>query len=236
MRRPQWIVFDAVGTLITPSPTVAEAYAAIGHRYGVNVPGEEIRLRFRHAFRDSETQCFTTDRRGRTSEAEEFARWQWIVRTVLPEANDAEACFRDLWEHFATPLQWRCYDDVAPVLAVLKHHDIGIAMASNFDQRLHRVRDGLPDLRHIDRLFVSSALGARKPDPLFYRAVAEQLNVEPGALLMIGDDVDCDVLGPRQAGWQARGLQRHLPRSGENWSSLHDLITWLESTSGTDAG
>lgn len=225
---PRWIVFDAVGTLITPDPTVAEAYATAGRRYGVNVPVEELRQRFRTAFLESELACFPEHRRGRTSEAEEVARWRWIVRAVLPEAADSEACFRDLWDHFAAPANWRVYNDVAPTLSRLRDRGIGIAIASNFDERLHGVRDGLAALTQIDRVFVSSSLGARKPDPQFYRHIERELQTEPGALLMVGDDPVCDVDGPLQCGWQARRLHRSATPDPDCWESLHDLIAWLD--------
>lgn len=223
MLLPRWVVFDAVGTLITPAPTVAETYAAVGRRYGVDLPVDIVRQRFRTAFRDSEIACFPASRRGRTSEAEEFARWRWIVQAVLPEADDIEACFADLWHHFADPGCWRCFDDVAPALQELQWLGIGVAIASNFDQRLQQVWDGLPDLAGIERVFVSSTIGARKPDPAFYHTVAEQLGADQGALLMIGDDVECDVIGPREAGWQALELRRGVDRSDEFLSSLHEL-------------
>lgn len=229
MTPPQWIVFDAVGTLITPLPSVAEAYAAVGRRYGAELPVQLIRQRFHTAFRESESACFPTERRGRTSEAEEIARWRWIVQAVLPESTAAEACFRDLWDHFADPRHWCCYDDVAPVLTELRRRGIGVALASNFDQRLPHVCDGLPDLAGIDRVFVSSALGARKPDPRFYQLVRDKLNVDPGAILMVGDDVDCDVIGPTQAGWQARGLQRAAAPAEGHWSSLNQLLVWMDN-------
>lgn len=229
MSRPQWVVFDAVGTLITPSPTVAEAYSAVGQRYGVDVPADVIRQRFHDAFRTSETACFSGVRRGRTSEAEERARWQWIVQEVLPEAQDREACFSDLWQHFADPQHWRCYDDVGPALQHLRRLEIRLALASNFDERLHQVCAGLPALADIERVFVSSSLGARKPDPLFYRTVQEQLVAEPDQLLMIGDDWECDVIGPRQAGWRSRSLQRDDRSTVSNWTSLRELGSWLDA-------
>lgn len=228
MAPPKWIVFDAVGTLITPVPSVAEAYSAVGHRYEVELPVETVRQRFRQAFRESESLGGDLDRPGRTSEADEITRWQWIVRQVLPDARDPEACFRALWDHFAEPRHWQCYDDVAPTLAELTRRGIGAAIASNFDQRLQGVCAGLPELASLSRLFVSSSLGVRKPNPDFYHAVRANLNVAANDLLMIGDDPECDVTGPRQCGWQARSLQRDISSNRESWSSLHELPQWLD--------
>lgn len=225
---PKWIVFDAVGTLMTPVPSVAEAYAAVGRRYDVELPVETVRQRFRQAFRDSESLGSNSKQRGQTSEADEITRWQWIVGQVLPEARDPEACFRDLWDHFAAPRHWQCYDDVAQTLAELTRRGIGVAIASNFDQRLQGVCAGLPELAGLSRLFVSSSLGVRKPEPDFYHAVRANLNVAADDLLMIGDDPECDVAGPRQCGWRARSLQRDMPPTSESWSSLHELPKWLD--------
>ncbi len=228
MDRPQWVIFDAVGTLITPDPNVADAYAAVGRRYGVSVPVDVLRQRFRLAFRDSETTCFGPERRGRTSEFEEMNRWRWIVGAVLPEATNAEACFQDLWDHFAASTHWRCYDDVPMALAQLRRRGIDVAIASNFDQRLHGVQEGIPELSDIVRVFVSSALGARKPDPQFYRRIEAELSADPRTLLMVGDDPECDVTGPRQCGWQAQRLHRSTTPDRDSWGSLHDLVTWLD--------
>jgi putative hydrolase of the HAD superfamily len=205
---PRWVIFDAVGTLITPEPSVAEAYAAIGRRFGVDLPLDTVRQAFRQAFAASETACFTPERLGCTSEAEEHRRWEWIVESVLPGVNDRDETFRELWDHFARPSAWRCYEDVAPTLAALQTAGIRVAIASNFDARLADVCRGFPELQTIERQFVSSQLGYRKPDPRFYAAVCAELGVAPSELLMLGDDHRCDVLGPQAAGWDARLIDR----------------------------
>jgi putative hydrolase of the HAD superfamily len=228
--RPRWIVFDAVGTLITPQPSVAEAYTSVGRRYGVDLPVEVVRQRFRTAFHESETACFAPQRRGQTSEVEELARWRWIVREVLPEAADAEACFRELWDHFAQAANWRCYDDVDTALTGLRQRNMNVAIASNFDERLQEIVRGFSVLAEVPRVFVSSALGARKPDPQFYRRIEIDLATDPQTLLMVGDDHQCDVLGPQQCGWQARRLHRSPDPDIDCWGSLGDLIDWLDHT------
>ena len=47
---PQCIAFDAVGTLITPMPSVADIYWQVGNRYASRYSIAELRERFRHAF------------------------------------------------------------------------------------------------------------------------------------------------------------------------------------------
>lgn len=224
--RPTWVIFDAVGTLITPEPSVAAAYAAVGRRYGVEHEVEAVRRAFRQAFVTSETSCFPPDRLGCTSEAEERRRWQWIVETVLPGLTDREAAFRELWDHFARPSSWRCYADVGPTLTALQQAGVRLAIASNFDARLADVCHGFPELQAIERQFVSSELGYRKPDPRFYTAVQAALGVAPDELLMLGDDSRCDVAGPLAAGWRS-GL---IDRSGSDFPGLAAVFRELGST------
>ena len=51
--------------------------------------------------------------------------------------------------------------------------------------------------------YASCQLGHAKPDPSAFRAVAAREQVPIGALLHIGDDWECDVLGALDAGARA---------------------------------
>src|SRR5206468_12322464 len=100
------VVFDAVGTLITPDPPAPVVYAEIGRKYGSRLDLDVITARFRAAFRAEEE----IDRAAgwRTDESREERRWRSIVAATLGDVSDTEACFRELWQHFARPTAWQC--------------------------------------------------------------------------------------------------------------------------------
>jgi len=231
--RVRAVLFDAVGTLIEPNPSVAALYQAAAERYAVTLQLDEIRGRFRR----SVAQRFEEDlvdvatglpTRHATSQAWEVERWRRIVADVLPEVADQEALFQNLWSQFAQPANWRLFDDVADCWNSLSKLGITIGVASNFDDRLHSVRAGFPVLRQCEHVFISSSLGYRKPSRHFYDAIAEQLNVEPDLLMMIGDDRQGDFTAARSAGWQAIHLDRkadqHMPGSIRSLAELSRIL------------
>jgi len=203
-----WVVFDAVGTVITPQPTVSAAYWSIGQRWGSQLDCETVRARFRVAFTASETACFPANRRGQTSEAEEWSRWQWIVSEALPDVQDPEACFQELWEHFARPQHWTIYPEVPAVIAELQRRGYRCAIASNFDARLHGLLETQPVLSTCLPRLVSSEVGYRKPATGFYREVLSRCDALPHQVLMVGDDLAADVTAPRELGLSALWLNR----------------------------
>ncbi|MBW3540484.1 MAG: HAD family hydrolase [Planctomycetes bacterium] len=203
------IAFDAVGTLIEPHPPVAVAYAHVGRRYGSRLSEPEIADRFRAAF--AAHQRPTGDVRGfseRPTEAEEREWWRNVVRQVIDDARDPEACFEDLFAHFASPHAWRCFPDVAAGLRRLKAAGRLLAVASNFDGRLNRLCDDLPELAPLDLRVISSEVGCRKPSPEFYASLVERAGCDASEVLMVGDDVANDVAAACDAGLHAVHLDR----------------------------
>ncbi|TXI04027.1 MAG: HAD family hydrolase [Rhizobium sp.] len=225
----RWVVFDAVGTLITPKPSVSVAYHTIGQRYGSRLELTEVSDRFRAAFRRSELNQFpgAPIDRFATNDAVEEARWRWIVNEVLADTDDPESCFQDLWTHFAVPTSWECYEDTETALNRLSEAGYRLAMASNFDGRLHSVCEGLPQLQPMGHRIVSAAVEYRKPAPAFYRAVTEICQCQPHQILMVGDDLEHDVLAPRQAGFCAVHLDRKGTSDGHAIASLNELTDLL---------
>jgi putative hydrolase of the HAD superfamily len=224
------IVFDAVGTLIDPFPTVAEVYAEAALRQGVHLERALVKARFHQYFRNDEVD----EMRGplATDEAGEFRRWRRIVSNVLPEVPDPDRAFAELWDHFGRPEAWRCFPDVAPALAVCVARAIPIRIASNFDARLRGVVGGLAELSCCAApLVISSEVGFRKPHPAFYQAACASLGLPPERVLCVGDDLENDVVGARRAGLRGLLLDRHgqRPEDAPYVSDLAALIGdwWL---------
>jgi putative hydrolase of the HAD superfamily len=211
-KQPNWgliggIVLDAVGTLIRPEPSVAEAYSEAARRQGVELNREEVRQRFNQHYRSDEVQA---DRGvDTTDEATEIWRWRRIVTMAMPQIPDPDRAFEELWEHFGRPESWRCFPDVAPALAAIHEAGIAVCVGSNFDSRLRGVVMGLPELAWaVDALVISSEIGFRKPHPSFYQAACDRLSLPPRRVLCVGDDLENDVRGAFRAGLSALLLDR----------------------------
>jgi putative hydrolase of the HAD superfamily len=201
------IVLDAVGTLIDPRPTVAEAYAGAARRQGVVLEPAEVRRRFREHFGADEVD----EGRGplATDETHEARRWRRIVAGVLPELPDPARGFAELWDHFARPDSWRCFADAGPALRTLAEAGVPIRIASNFDARLRGIVGALPELAPwAETLIISSEVGYRKPHPAFYLAACASLGLPPHRVLCVGDDPENDLFGPARAGLRAALIDR----------------------------
>jgi len=221
------IVFDAVGTLIRPDPSVAEAYAATAARQGVRLQPDVVRSRFQVHFENDEVRgnggALSTD------EATERRRWRKIVMGVLPEIPHADRAFDELWEHFSTPGSWRCFADVAPALRALAAQGLTVCVGSNFDGRLRRVVQGLPELADcVDSLVISSEVGFRKPHPSFYHAACARLALPPERVLCVGDDLENDVRGAIRAGLSGMLVDR-AARAPDDLPHVPNLTALVQS-------
>lgn len=239
---PKWIAFDAVGTLIFADPPVHLAYYRAGKRYGSQLRPEEVRRRFQEAFVRRGRALFanaepmgnqvTSETSGpmtnACSEASERTFWKGVVADVLDDVGDQAACFEDLFEHFARPESWQVFADVEETLAEARRRGIRLAIASNFDARLHAVCDGLPELAVIERRCVSSGIGHRKPERGFFERLLSECGCAADELLMVGDDYEADIAGPQAMGIRAVHLDRKAPREGQRISSLTGLWDVLD--------
>jgi putative hydrolase of the HAD superfamily len=227
----RWIAFDAVGTVIQPTPPAGDVYYEAARRFGSRLGRDEVSRRFKQAFRDTERQNTAADLALRlaTSEVREKARWQEIVATVIDDISDDAACFAELFGHFARPQSWTCFEDVPAALAWLKAKGYGVAIASNFDSRLHSVCDGIDVLKQIDLRIISSEVGCRKPGRAFFEALVAGTGCQPGEVLMVGDDFANDIEGARQAGLGAVLINRKGEPGPGEIASLSQLIELLSN-------
>lgn len=195
------VAFDAVGTLIFPTPGAATVYAEVAARHGLAVNPAEISPKLWQQFRLEED----IDRAAGwvTSERREEDRWRNIVLAALPGATDE--LFRELYSHFARPTSWSVPPDAAERLASLRSRGFLTGMASNYDSRLSAVVNGTPALAPVrDRLVISSLVGVRKPGPAFFsNGVVPAMGVPAGEILFVGDDPENDYLGATAAGMRA---------------------------------
>ncbi len=220
------IVFDAVGTLLEPTPSVWQVYATAAQTAGGPVPEASIlKHRFVEAFQREEAIDQTAH--WQTNEPRERARWQAIVRHCLQEVPSIDAAFAYLWQHFAQPSAWRVPKDAETLLTQLHGLPGGptLAIGSNFDARLRSVVAGFPALVGIPILLISSELGVRKPAAAYYAHVRNRLGCSPEQILILGDDLANDYQAPAQLGYQTLlydpfGRHPDIPKRIDSFDAL----------------
>jgi putative hydrolase of the HAD superfamily len=91
---------------------------------------------------------------------------------------------------------------------------IGLATnAADSDETQIRAALARVDLDHwVERVYSFRSVGARKPAPEFYAFLLADLGLPPGAVVLVGDHREVDVLGALRAGLSAVWYN---PNSGE---------------------
>lgn len=200
------VFFDAVGTVLFPSPSASTVYVEVARRHGLTLDPTAVRERLWEQFRAEER--LDREREWVTSEAREEARWRAIVSAAVEGATDD--LFRELYRHFAQPHAWTVPPAAAECIARLHARGVKLGLASNYDSRLETVVAGTPALHPLrDRLVVSSLVGTRKPGRAFFDAVIHSAGCEPADIQFVGDDVENDFLGATAAGMRAVLLDEH---------------------------
>lgn len=227
----QWLIFDAVGTLIAPREPVAVTYQTVAANHGSQLTIDAIRDRFRDALARSELLSFVTPGKPvdglTTSEPAERIRWKWVVAQVVTDVAGSalDAAFTELWEYYAKPAAWRVLPHAELTLQTLRQRGWKLGVASNFDQRLIMVLSEIKELPTFGAVFISSRVGWRKPAPEFYRHVIERCGVEPAGICFVGDHLEHDFTAPKTAGMSALLLDpQAMTDNAERVRSLGELV------------
>jgi putative hydrolase of the HAD superfamily len=200
------VVFDVVGTLVEPSPSVAVAYQQVAARHGLTVDTGVIQQRFKAAWRRQEVIDAAAVPAFATSRAREAERWRAIVDDVFEGATVSAAIFPDLWEHFGQLAAWQPLAHGRDLVRQAIDAGVTVALASNFDERLLAIAERLEPLSWVPHVFASSEIGWRKPAPEFFRWIERRLGCGPDEVLLVGDDPELDVAAARRAGWRSLGV------------------------------
>ena len=216
------IFFDAVGTLFRLTKTVGDHYAYVGGEVGLDLDAQSLERAFRAAWKQMPQRAAIDGPR----ENDDKHWWRELVDLVLdrvaPSLNelDRDNFFEIAYEHFAEAGVWELYPEVPGILEELWRR-FELAVVSNFDGRLRFILEHLGVSKYFAHVFVSSELGADKPDPEIYRRALRVMKLSPNEVLHVGDDPERDWEGATAAGLSIFRLDR--PKN-----SLRDLATTLK--------
>lgn len=214
--------------MIRPREAVGETYARLARGHGVTIPAWRLEDAFRRVLASAPPMVYPGAAPDQVP-ALERDWWRDLVRAVFRAADqtqrfaDPEASFAALVDHFAAPSAWEAIPDAHAALRALRADGRRLAVASNFDGRLPAILAGLGLDAELESIWLPAALGAAKPDPAFFAAIATRLALAPAALVYVGDDPVQDLDAARRAGWRAIDV-----RALATLAALPDRIRVLE--------
>lgn len=211
------IFFDAAGTLIHLTKSVGQHYALVAEQQGLSLDAAALDHAFAQVWKEMPLRPPT----GEPREDDDKGWWRDLVERLLDRVSgglnplDRDTFFEAAYGHFAEAGVWELYPEVREVLeALAPRHEL--AVVSNFDGRLRMIFEHLTTSKYFRHVFLSSELGADKPNPLIFRRALEISGFAPNEVLHAGDDPERDWAAARAAGLSVFQLER--PRN-----SLRDL-------------
>jgi putative hydrolase of the HAD superfamily len=215
------IFFDAVGTLFYLTKTVGDHYAFVAEEVGLKLNAKKLDAAFYSAWKQMPPRQAIDGPR----ENDDKDWWRELTGVVLEEAAptldelDRDNFFEVAYEHFAEAGVWELYPEVVDVLEQLRPR-FELAIVSNFDGRLRVILERLGISKYFRHVFVSSEIGADKPDPEIFCRALKFLDLQPGHVLHVGDDPERDWTAATHVGLSIFQLDRKK-------NSMRDLIPLL---------
>lgn len=220
MRRLDAVLFDAFGTLFAP----VSAGSPVTHLCrlmasdGVRVPPEraeqaivaEVAL-----YRER----FPLVRSKEELRRLENAATDLVLRELTLPDFPRDRMRQHLLDLFAVTV----FPDVEPALKSLHERDLALGVVSNYNALLdtHLAELSLADWFSVT--INSADFGKQKPFPGIFHEATRHLSLAPDRVLYVGDDVDNDYHGARQAGLHAVLLNRDGAFIAEEICAIHAL-------------
>lgn len=229
------VFFDVGGTLLEVSPSVGHVYSAACGQLGATVEPVVLQRAFDRAWVELGRAVPRGANRYQIYQGGETEWWERVSNFAFdqcsvpaPQRPTVEA----LRAVFARADAWHIYPETREVLGQLKEMGCRLGVISNWDSRLPRLLATLGLDGHFDSVMTSAAAGVEKPHLRIFEQALAAFGAEPSCAVHVGDRLDEDYAGARQAGMRALLLNRHsanpsFPDEVGRWGNPRDLVADL---------
>jgi len=211
------IIFDLGGTLMHSvadwGPILARADQALGDeflKHEIDLDVKTFRKRL-HEYYDQREQDFRE------------TTYHFVVRELLKELGYievAESVIRSALDamYSVTQTNWQLEEDAAATLEKLKseNYQLGIFSNAGDDKDVQELIEIFGIRPYFDFVLTSAASFYRKPHPRAFEIALARWNIEPHEAVMIGDSLEADIAGAKNAGMQTIWITRRAEFKDED--------------------
>jgi len=200
-RPPLRAVFLDIGdTVMRPNPSWEHVYAMAFEEFGIHVEIDDLHVALRRAYHHG---GWGMDGGFEPTEETSFRRTIEIDAAAIAELGLApmpDAFYRRLAELFMVTSHWHIFPDAYPVLEALQERGLTVGAVSNWVWNLPELLHALDLVSHFDFIAASARIGFEKPHPRIFQWALQEADVDPAAVIHVGDHIDADVEGARGVG------------------------------------
>jgi putative hydrolase of the HAD superfamily len=207
------VSLDAMGTLVSIEPPGPRLQRSLERRLGLAVELALCEGAMRVEMRHYRAHCTGAH------DASSLAALRLDCASLIADALALDVSGPELLPSLTDAISFQTYDDAAAALRQLAAAGLKLAVIANWDISLTDVLRRLGLAEAFAAIVTAAAVGAAKPDPAPFRVALEQLGVDAGRCVHVGDDPVTDVAGARGAGLTAVLIDR----TGRAPDSLPDL-------------
>jgi HAD superfamily hydrolase (TIGR01549 family) len=201
----QGVIFDLGHTLMYLDSTWPEVFergvtdlAAFVTSQGLALDGEA----FARALLDRRAEGFAQARQTmREVTAEASIRWTFAHFGVADPSTALVTGAIDAFFAYEED-RWLAFPEALPVLRELARRGLRLGLFSNatHDPFIQNLVDRLGFRPWLNPALSSAGTGIRKPDPAAFAPILAAWGMPPEPVVVVGDTLDADILGARQAG------------------------------------
>jgi putative hydrolase of the HAD superfamily len=217
----KYILFDLGGTLMHAigdwEPITKRADQALAKTlrdYNIRLDSKRFRERL-HEYYDKRDKDF------------QETTYHFVLRELLKELGHAEvpeSVLRSALDamYAVTQSNWQIESDTVETLQQLKanQYHLGIFSNAGDDKDVQQLIEHFGIRHYFDFVLTSAACFYRKPHPRAFEIALAQWNVTPREAAMIGDSLEADIFGAKQAGMKTIWITRRAEFTDETMQRI----------------
>ena len=228
------IILDVDQTLIDVV-NMAELYSISFSKFGVQAPADRELDKFLHeAWKQIRPRYLCEDTGYKTDcirEKETWKEYTKILCTFYEEPKDFDTFFEDIYLAFAHGSSRSITPGVIDFIKKSKELGKSIGALTNNDSRTLTVMNDLDIAKYFDHVAIACEIGWKKPSAESFKLTAEMLNLSVSDCVYIGNSIELDYLGAKNAGMQSvlfdisnNPLPNSIKHSFKDFSELTKLL------------
>lgn len=204
------VFFDLYGTLAGFKPDKFEVQSEACAQFGIEVTRRGIIVGYAmaDAFMADQNAIRPLGQFNHEERADFFAEYERLVLKGCG-VNVSREKAGEIWRAVRqVPYSLALYDDVLPVVDMLKMRGLTVGLISNMDGTGEQLLEDMRLTPYVDVVVTSGEVGAAKPHPPIFREALRRAGVEAVNAMHVGDQLGSDVRGALDAGIQPVLLDR----------------------------